>query len=97
MNNKIEQQKIKSLARKIYTVGDYNRMKILCYIFNKKRPCVSDIAKQLKLSIATTSHHLKILSKEEMLISIREGKNICYTLSKEEIIKDIKNLICKYK
>ncbi len=90
-------KRIQIISKKLQVAGDSNRLKILCYIFKVKRACVSDIAKKLKLSIATVSHHLQILAIENLLISDREGKKICYSLSKVDFMRDLKNLICKYK
>jgi len=97
MTNKTKQQKIESLAKKIQTAGDPSRLKILCCIFNTKKACVSDIALELGMSVAVTSHHLKTLAKEGLLESERDGKKICYTLSKENVVADLRDFICKYK
>ena len=79
------------------TAGDENRLKILCIIFNKRKVCVSDIANELKLSVAITSHHLQVMSKEKLVIPVRDGKRICYELPKEKFVSDLKKFICKYK
>jgi ArsR family transcriptional regulator len=88
---------IKKLAKKLQVVGDASRLKILCYIFNSNNKCVSDIAKELNMSVAIVSHHLQTLAKEGLLESVRDGKRICYKLSKSEIVNDLKKFICKYK
>ncbi|MEI8269762.1 MAG: metalloregulator ArsR/SmtB family transcription factor [bacterium] len=85
------------LAKLMRTAGDESRLKILCVIFNEKKVCVSEIAKDLDLSIAIVSHHLQVMSKEGLVVSVREGKSICYQLPKEPFIKDLKKFICKYK
>ncbi len=94
--NKHNLQKIELLAVKLQTAGDPNRLKILCYIFNVKKACVSDIAKHLKMNVAIISHHLQALSRENLLESDREGKRICYSLSKSEIVSDLQKFICKH-
>ena len=85
------------LAKLMRTAGDESRLKILCVIFNKKKVCVSDIAKDLNMSIAIVSHHLQALSHEGLLLSVREGKRICYELPVEPFVNDLKKFICKYK
>lgn len=97
MSTKQEKQKLELLAKKLRTAGDSNRLKILCLIFKDKKVCVSDIAKYLGLSVAITSHHLQSLTKEGLLDSDREGKKICYSLSRSNIAKDLKSFICRYK
>lgn len=88
---------LNELAKLMRTAGDENRLKILCVIFNKEKVCVSDIAKQLDLSVAIVSHHLQVMSSEGLVAPMREGKRICYKLPKDKFVKDLKNFICKYK
>jgi DNA-binding transcriptional ArsR family regulator len=88
---------LNELAKLMRTAGDESRLKILCIIFGKKKVCVSDIAKELKVSVAVVSHHLQVMSKEGLLISVREGKRICYELPKDQFVKDLKKFVCKYK
>jgi DNA-binding transcriptional ArsR family regulator len=78
------------------TIGEKNRLRILCLLFKKQRVCVSDIAKSLSLSVAVTSHHLKQLEKTGLLEASKSGKEVCYLLSKQPILSDIKKIICKY-
>lgn len=89
--------RLNELAKLMRTAGDESRLKILCIIFNKKKVCVSDIAKELDMSIAIVSHHLQALSREGLLLSVREGKRICYELPTDPFVKDLKKFICKYK
>jgi len=97
MSVKSKPQKLAALARQLQTASESTRLQILCLIFNKKKACVSDIAKGLKLGIAAVSHHLQALSKEKLLFSKREGKKICYILKDTNFVNDLRNLICKYK
>lgn len=97
MTIKNEHDKIRVLAKKFKTVSDPSRLRILCLIFNGQKMCVSEIAKELKMSVAIASHHLQALGKEGLLERGREGKNICYLLSKNELNSDLKKFICKYK
>lgn len=87
---------LNDLAKKIRTVGDESRLKIMCTIFTEHKICVSEIAQKLEMSVAIVSHHLQELRAEGLLISSRDGKRICYELSDEEFIGDLKKLICKY-
>ena len=92
-----KKNKIGKLARKLEIIGDTNRLRIMCVIFENRKICVSKIARKLKLSVAVASHHLNVLAKEGILQSSRDGKMICYHLKKESFISELKNLICKYK
>jgi DNA-binding transcriptional ArsR family regulator len=79
------------------TAGDESRLKILCVIFAEKNVCVSDIARELDMSIAIVSHHLQVMSKKGLVVPVREGKRICYELPEDRFVKDLKKFVCKYK
>lgn len=101
----------KDLSKILKNIGEEKRLDILCLLFKQQNlklndkatsnkdlvmpMCVSAIAKQIKSSIATTSHHLKVLEEIDILESERFGKEICYKIKDKNIIEDIKNLICK--
>ncbi len=88
---------LNELAKLMRIAGDESRLKILCIIFKKKKVCVSDIAKELDMSIAIISHHLQVMSRKGLVVSLREGKRICYELPKDPFVSDLKKFICKYK
>ena len=52
----------------------------------KKKLCVSDLAKLLNATIATTSHHLQILKKNNLVQSERDGKQVFYYINNPRII-----------
>ena len=89
--------RLNELAKLMRIAGDESRLKILCIIFSKKKVCVSDIAKELGVSVAIVSHHLQVMSQEKLLVPSREGKRICYELPKDPFVSDLKKFICKYK
>jgi DNA-binding transcriptional ArsR family regulator len=88
---------LNELAKLMRIVGDENRLKILCVIFRVHKICVTDIAKELELSVAIVSHHLQVMAEEELLIPSQEGKCIYYQLPQKPFVSDLKKLICKYK
>lgn len=92
-----EKNNLKDMVELFKAAGDVNRMKILCAIFDKRGLCVSDIAVKIGSSVATTSHHLKLMERGGLLAPVRSGKKICYALSKKTLVNDIKKIICKYK
>ena len=77
-------------------VGDEQRLKLLCVLFKEKSKCVTSLAKETNLNIASTSHHLRTLYGLGLLEIKREGKNICYSLKSEPLLKDLKKIVCKY-
>lgn len=94
MSNKIHVQKI---ARLLSVAGDASRLKILCSIFKSREACVSEIALDVKMSVACVSHHLQVLTEEGILSSRRKGKYILYFLTDSNFVKDLRGLVCKYK
>lgn len=97
MKQSHEQEGVKKLAGVLRTIGDTTRLSILCFIFNRKEACVSEIALHLQESVAITSHHLKALERDEVVISNRDGKKILYSLADTVFVKDMQKFICKYK
>ena len=86
-----------NLAKKtklLELTGDKTRINILCALFNENKLCVSDIAKILKMSVASVSHHLQLMNKYQLISSVREGKNICYSLNKHPLTKYLRQFIC---
>ncbi len=88
---------LNELARVMKTVGDESRLKILCLIFNNQKICVSDIAKELGMSVAIVSHHLKVMAKDKLLVPTQEGKCTYYQLPKKPFVSDLKRFICRHK
>lgn len=97
MPKKVNKINLQKLSKIFLVAGDFTRLQILCDIFCNKKICVSDLADNLKLSVAVVSHHLQIMSKLGIIDSVRDGKKICYFPSKNNpIAGDLKKLICKY-
>lgn len=78
------------------TAGDANRIRIICHLMRSGEVCVSDIAHSLKLSVATTSHHLQVMAKENLVVPVRDGKRICYALPKTPLANGLKKFICAH-
>lgn len=89
--------RLNELAKLMRTAGDESRLQILCVIFRAQKICVSDIAKELDMSVAIVSHHLQVMAEEKLLNPVQEGKCTYYLLPKEPFVADLKKFICKYK
>jgi DNA-binding transcriptional ArsR family regulator len=87
-------QDLTKKARLLQLAGDPTRLRILCLMFEHKNTCVSDIAGNLKMSVAAVSHHLQVMRDNGLLSSQRKGNNICYALVKSQLTDDLKKLIC---
>ncbi|MBI5530992.1 MAG: winged helix-turn-helix transcriptional regulator [Candidatus Doudnabacteria bacterium] len=94
----MEQKKLpKDLTKKaklLELAGDETRIKILCKLFEKDNVCVSDMSKFLNMSVAAVSHHLLLMQESGLLNTVRQGKNICYSLNKTPLTKYIQQFIC---
>ena len=87
---------ISALARRLALAGNVTRLSVLCTLMRKRSACVSEIAEETHESIATVSHHLRILAGEGLVVPLREGKRVCYALSRDPFASDLKRLACKY-
>lgn len=66
------------------------RFKLTFILAYEGEMCVSDLAKCTETSISTTSHHLQILKKNEIIESRREGKQIFYFIQNKRVLHFIK-------
>ncbi|KKU79437.1 MAG: Transcriptional regulator, ArsR family [Parcubacteria group bacterium GW2011_GWA2_47_7] len=85
---------LNELARAMRTAGEERRLHILCHLMKSGQLCVSEIARDLHMSVATTSHHLQVMAKDELVIPIRKGKYICYKLPRTALMSGLKKFIC---
>ncbi len=60
-------------------------MKIILSLIKEDELCVCDISLILKMSIASTSHHLRLLYKNEVLDFYKDGKMAYYFIKDDEI------------
>lgn len=81
-------------ARLLGLAGDPTRIRVLCFMFEYKKACVSDIAESLEMSIASISHHLQVMRDNGFFTMERMGQNICYILVENPFISQLKELIC---
>ena len=80
-------------ARIFSLFGDPTRLRILQILVKKKPIKVSDIAKDVGMSIACISHHLQLLKDNRLVTTKREGNNIYYQLKANSILKNLEPLI----
>lgn len=84
-------------SRLLALAGDPTRVKIFCFMFERKEGCVSDVAAALRMSISSVSHHLRLMRDNGLLTAHRMGNNICYHLVRNSFTKALEELICKVK
>jgi len=62
------------------TVGDENRLRILC-LLQKGELCVCDIWRHLDLAQNLTSHHLSVLKELNLITARKDGLKVFYSIN----------------
>lgn len=81
-------------ARLLSLAGDETRIRILCFMFEYKEGCVTDVAESLGTNINTVSHHLRTMKDVGLLSSERMGTTICYKLVRNEFVNKLEKAVC---
>lgn len=63
------------------------RFKIIKLLADLNELCVCDMAEILDISVSAVSHQLKLLRKENIVSTRREGQTIYYSLADKEVEK----------
>lgn len=87
------------LSQTFAALADPNRQKIIKCLKKSELP-VSEIAKNLNITLATLSHHLDILRRAGLVSSRREGRQIFYELNlsvTEEVVEALAKMFKKEK
>jgi len=77
------------------TLADDTRQKIL-QMLQKEEMSVNEIVDAFKMSQPTISHHLNILKRFGLLTSRKEGKQVIYSLNKDNVIQCCGMLMAKF-
>jgi DNA-binding transcriptional ArsR family regulator len=80
-----EEKSLPRLAAFYKLLGNTTRLKILLALAQGEL-CVCDIAHVLQLSMAATSHQLKLLRDQGWLGMRNDGKMVYYRLNSEELL-----------
>ncbi len=93
IKNKLDQKDFSNLLVLGKCFSDSSRIKIFYTLETYKEMCVCDLAAILNASIATTSHHLRFLKKNEIAKSRQDGKVVYYSLANEEILSAVQDFL----
>lgn len=85
LRNSLNEEDIAGMAQMFKALSDPNRMKIAYLLQQKEELCVRDVAAILDSSVATASHHLRLLRQMDITKSRKEGKNVFYSLKDHHI------------
>lgn len=66
-------------------LADETRVKIIYALLQEPDLCVCDLAQVVSLSIAATSHHLRLLKNMGLARSRKEGKLVRYSLDDDHV------------
>lgn len=83
--NFLKEEKSQQLIDTLLKISDENKLKIILALIKEQELCVCDLSITLGLSIATTSHHLRVLYKRDMLNFYKDGKMAYYYIKDIEI------------
>ena len=83
-----------SLSKTFSALSDENRQKILD-LLKEDDMSVSDICKNLNITMATLSHHLDVLKRAQLVVSKRNGQQIIYSLNLS-VFEDLSKKIIKF-
>lgn len=74
-----------SVVKVFKALADDTRIKIAYALCVEEEVCVCDIANTIGCSIATASHHLRLLRNIGLATSRKEGKQVFYTLENQYV------------
>ncbi|WP_248623920.1 ArsR/SmtB family transcription factor [Eremococcus coleocola] len=66
-------------------LGDQNRLKILEILLQHDELCVYEISRIIDATVATTSHHLITLRKNNFIESKKKGKHVLYWIEDVQV------------
>lgn len=84
-----EDEHLSRLAGLYKLLGNTTRLKILLALAQGEL-CVCDVAHVLELTVAATSHQLKLLRDQGWLAMRNDGKMVYYRLRSEGLLKALK-------
>lgn len=84
-----DEQLLPQLAELYKLLGNVTRLKILLSLAHGEL-CVCDVAHVLGLTVAATSHQLKLLRSQGWLTMRNDGKMVYYRVHSESLLKALK-------
>lgn len=86
MRTLLDELDTKTLSTFFKLMSEEIRFQLIFVLAHNNKLCVTDLAELLDTSIATTSHHLQILKKNNLVQSKRVGKQNFYYVDNPKII-----------
>lgn len=83
----------KRLVRVLQLLGDETRFKMFKLLVSDSELCVSEIAKQLRITPSAVSQHFKNFELLGLVKKERDGQRICYTLQRNDpLLNDLESI-----
>ena len=76
-------------------LADETRQQILEMLMEREL-CVSDIVDAFNISQPTISHHLNILKQFNLVTSRKDGKQVFYSINRDNVVSCCGKLIAKF-
>ncbi|MFQ5627204.1 MAG: ArsR/SmtB family transcription factor [bacterium] len=73
---------VKRAVKILKLLSDENRLRVMLYLAKHERAFVSEISEALDLHQTTLSHHLSLLRTADLVVTLRDGKNVYYEINK---------------
>ena len=89
-NMRPETEKLEKVAFILKTIAHPLRLSIIDLLVKQGSLSVGQLCKQLGAEQSLTSHHLSVMREKGVLNTIREGKNVLYSINLMEVVQVIK-------
>jgi ArsR family transcriptional regulator len=76
-------------------LADDTRQQILEMLLEREM-CVGDIVEAFDMSQPTISHHLNVLKQFGLVASRKEGKQVFYTINRDNVVDCCGRLVAKF-
>lgn len=76
-------------------LADDTRQQILVMLLDGEK-CVSDIVDAFQMTQPTISHHLNVLRQFDLVTSRKEGKQVFYSVRRENVVECCGKLMAKF-
>ena len=95
VKEKMDQENIKKMAKIFKALSDETRAKIAWALHQEGELCVCDISQIIGSSVATASHHLRLLHNMGLAKKRKKGRYVHYSLPCEHL-QEIINIAHKH-
>lgn len=82
----------RGVAALFKALADDTRARI-AYALSQEELCVCDLASLAGISVATASHHLRVLRQMGLVRHRREGKFVLYALDDEHVVRILRDAL----